>query len=200
MSLLPSSDTDVEARQDGEIQVLGVSDEQTSEVLNAISSTTAREILSAVYADPATASEIAGRIGGSVQNVSYHLEKLENAGAIAVADTQYSEKGREMKIYAPADDPIVLFVGTERRQSGLLSRLKQLVSAIGVVIATSFLVGYVVDDSLLFGITMTASGGQPAVFPLAIGFLIGGIFSILLVCLWLGWNWYVKQRRIPNPM
>lgn len=189
MSLLPS-DKEVEPRQEGEIQILGVDDERTSELLNAISSDTAREILTEVYSDPATASEIANRTSGSVQNVSYHLGKLENAGAIEVADTRYSEKGHEMKIYAPADDPLVVFVGTEERQTGFLSRLKQLLSAFAAVIVTSFLIGVFVDDSILFGIHTNASAGQSTGFPLAIGFLIGGIFSILLISLWLGWRGY----------
>lgn len=198
MSLLPYSDTDVDARQKGEIQVLGMDDEETNEVLSAISSTTARKILTEVYTEPATPSEIADRTGGSVQNVSYHLTKLEDAGAIEVADTRYSEKGQEMRIYGPSDEPIVLFVGTEERQAGLLSRLKQLVSAVGVVIATSFAIGIVVDDSMLFGIQMNASAGQVTGFPLAIGFLIGGLFSLLLVGLWVGWNWYSNRENAQN--
>lgn len=198
MSLPPSSDTDVDARQEGEIQVVGMTDKQTSKVLNAISSATAREILTEVYNQPATPSEIADRTGGSVQNVSYHLNKLEDAGAIEVADTRYSEKGQEMRVYAPADEPIVVFVGTEERQSGLLSRLKRLVSAVGVVIAISFVIGIVVDDSMLFGIQMNASASQVTGFPLAIGFLIGGLFSLLLVGLWIGWSWYVDRENAQN--
>lgn len=198
MSLLPSSDTDVDARQEGEIQVFGMTDKQTSEVLNAISSAAAREILTEVYTQPATPSEIADRTDGSVQNVSYHLKKLEDAGAIEVADTRYSEKGQEMSVYAPADEPIVLFVGTEERRSGLLSRLKRLVYAVGLAIATSFAIGIVVDDSMLFGIQMNASAGQVTGFPLAIGFLIGALFSLLMVGLWIGWDGYSKRGNAQN--
>lgn len=200
MPLLPSSDTEVEPRQEGEIQIFGMNDEQTNTVLNAISSATAREILTEVYTEPATPSEIAECTGGSVQNVSYHLKKLEDSGAIEVAETRYSEKGQEMSVYAPADEPIVLFVGTEKRRSGLLSRLKRLVYAGGLAIATSFAIGIVVDDSMLFGIQMNASAGEVTGFPLAIGFLIGALFSLLLMSLWIGWDWYSDRENAQNSM
>ena len=194
MSLLPSSKSDANSRQDGNIQVVGVNDDRTNEILSAISSTTAREILSEVYTEPATPSEIAEKTDGSVQNVSYHLEKLKGAGAIDVVDILYSEKGQEMKVYAPADDPIVLFVWTEERQTGLVSRLKRLVSTVGGLIVTSFVIGYVVDDSMLLGISMTAAGGESTGYPLAIGFLVGGLFTLLLIALWAGWDWYLREK------
>jgi hypothetical protein len=50
----PFSENTVEAQQKGELQVLGIGEEQTTEVLDAISSETARVILSQVYADPST--------------------------------------------------------------------------------------------------------------------------------------------------
>lgn len=190
MSLLPSSDTDVDARQEGDIRVHGIDDDRMSDVLDAISSDTAREILGEVYATPATASEIAQRTDGSVQNVSYHLDKLEDAGAIMVVDTQYSEKGREMKIYGPADEPVVLFVGTEERQEGLMSLLKRFLGAIGVVIVTSYLIGYYIEDSLLFGIHSLAAGGRGPDLPIALAFLVGGLFTLVVITLWTGWRWY----------
>ena len=75
----------------------------------------------------------------SVQNVSYHLDNLEDAGVVEVADTRYSEKGKEMNLYAPADDPVVVFVGTEERKAGFLSLLKRLVGATGLLLLGSVL-------------------------------------------------------------
>jgi len=193
-SLLPTSDTDVEAHQDGEVQVLGVDDEQTSEVLDAISSTTAREILSHVYTDPSTPSEIAEEIDGSVQNVSYHLEKLADAETIEVADTRYSEKGHEMNVYGPADDPVVLFVGTEERQTSLMSLLKRFFSAIGVLVLTSYMIGLVVEESIFFGIQFAVSSSRGPDIPLAIGFLLGGFFTLCIIALWIGWQRYRVQE------
>lgn len=48
MSLLPSTD-DVIAEQEGEIQVLEVEEDETADVFRALSSGTARHILTTIY-------------------------------------------------------------------------------------------------------------------------------------------------------
>ena len=144
MSLLPSRGPETSPSQDGELQIVGV-DEDVSAVLDALSSETAREILNAVYDQPGTPSELADRLDMSIQKLSYHLEKLENEELIAVAGTQYSEKGQEMNVYEPPDDPLVLFVGTQERKSTLRSLAERLVPVVGVLTAASAVV------QLLFG-------------------------------------------------
>ncbi|MDZ7849784.1 MAG: helix-turn-helix domain-containing protein [Halodesulfurarchaeum sp.] len=195
MSLLPFSEDNVEAQQEGELQVLGIDDEQTSEVLDAISSKTARAILSHVFANPSTATVIAENINESVQTVSYHLSKLQEAGAIEVADTRYSEKGQEMNVYGPADDPMVVFVGTDDRRAGLLTVIKRFISAIAVVITTSYLIGYFVEDSIIFGIRLAvADGGGPDI-PFALAFLVGGLFVLFIIAIWVTWERYLRRER-----
>ena len=153
MSLLPSRGPDASTSQDGDIQVLGV-DEDVSAVLDALSSETARKILNAVYDEPATPSELADRLEMSIQKVSYHLEKLEDEELIAVAGTQYSEKGQEMTVYEPPDDPLVVFVGTPERKQSLRSLVTRLLPAIGLLTVASALVqGLLTDWPNLFGPT-----------------------------------------------
>ncbi|GGN89779.1 MULTISPECIES: helix-turn-helix domain-containing protein [Haloarcula] len=156
MSLLPSRGPDASASQDGELQIVGV-DDDVSAVLDALSSETAREILNAVYDDPGTPSELADRLGMSIQKVSYHLEKLENEELIAVAGTQYSEKGQEMKVYEPPEDPLVLFVGTRDRKRSLKSLVKRLMPAVGILTAAS-LVLQILLGNVPFPFGMGASG------------------------------------------
>ena len=136
MSLLPSRGPDTSTSQDGELQVVGV-DEDVSAVLDALSSETAREILNTVYEEPGTPSELADRLDMSIQKVSYHLEKLEDEELIAVAGVQYSEKGQEMKVYEPPDDPLVLFVGTRDRKQSLRSLVRRVLPVIGILTAAS---------------------------------------------------------------
>jgi len=136
MSLLPSRGPDTSTSQDGELQVVGV-DEDVSDVLDALSSETAREILNTVYDEPGTPSELADRLDMSIQKVSYHLEKLEDEELITVAGVQYSEKGQEMKVYEPPDDPLVLFVGTQERKQSLRSLVRRVLPVIGVLTAAS---------------------------------------------------------------
>ncbi|WP_254278645.1 ArsR/SmtB family transcription factor [Haloarcula marina] len=162
MSLLPSRGPDASTSQDGELQIVGV-DEDVSSVLDALSSETAREILNAVYSDPGTPSELADRLGMSIQKVSYHLEKLENEELITVAGTQYSEKGQEMKVYEPPEDPLVLFVGTRERKRSLRSLVRRLVPVVGLLTAASVVVQILLGNvPLPIGATGSAGGADGA--------------------------------------
>jgi DNA-binding transcriptional ArsR family regulator len=80
-------------------QTIRFDSEQFTDVLAAIGSDTARSILLSVRQQPLTASEIADRVDTSIQNASYHLDRLTHAGLIEVCDTVYSEKGCEMNLY-----------------------------------------------------------------------------------------------------
>jgi len=156
MSLLPSRGPDASASQDGELEVVGV-DEDVSEIIDALSSDTARDILNTVYEHPGTPSDLADRLDMSIQKVSYHLEKLEDEELIAVAGTRYSEKGQEMKVYEPPEDPLVLFVGTRDRKSSLRSLVERLVPVVGVLTAASLIV-----QILMGGLPFVGQSGSDA--------------------------------------
>lgn len=184
MSLLPSTD-DVSARQEGEIQVLGVDEEETADVFDALSSDTARRVLTVIYDEPGPPSALAERLDMSLQNVSYHLENLEDAGVVEVADTRYSEKGKEMNVYAPGDDPVVVFVGTKTRKTGFIDLLKRLVGASGLLLLGSVLL-YIYQ-----GFGVGAGGGNGSVIRSLLSvpgfeFLLGGLVTLGLVVFW--WN------------
>ena len=185
MSLLPSTD-DVPEKQEGELQVLGVDKEGTADVFEALASETARRVLTAIYHEPAPPSALAKRLDMSVQNVSYHLDNLEDAGVVEVADTRYSEKGKEMNLYAPADDPVVVFVGTEERKAGFLSLLKRLVGATGLLLLGSVLL------YIYHGFGLGAGGGDESGIRSLLSvpefeFLLGGLFILGLMAFW--WRW-----------
>ena len=123
MSLLPST-PDITA--DSEPRVVGLDSDEADDLMAALSSETARQVLSELHEEPAPPGELADRVDTSLQNAQYHLEKLEDAGAIEVVGTAYSEKGREMSVYGPADSPLVIFAGEEERASGLKSAVSRL--------------------------------------------------------------------------
>ncbi len=153
MSLLPSR-PDAEPAEDAGPRVIGVDDDAADDVLSALSSGTARSLLSALHDDPAPPSELAEACDTSLQNVQYHLGKLETAGAVEVVDTAYSEKGREMDVYAPADQPLVVFAGQEEDGSTLRTALSRLLGAVGILALGSLLV-----QSLYGEIPIGAPGG-----------------------------------------
>jgi DNA-binding transcriptional ArsR family regulator len=69
--------------------------------------------LSELYDSPRTKSELADRVETSLQNVTYHVDKLHDAGLVTVIDQWYSEKGNEMDVYAPSNGPLVVVGGGE---------------------------------------------------------------------------------------
>jgi len=131
MSLLPSrpdtSSTDAEPR------VIGVDSDDADDVISALSSGTARELLAELHEEPAPPAELADRVDTSLQNAQYHLEKLQSAGAVSVVDTAYSAKGREMDVYAPADQPLVIFAGEDDETTGLKAALSRLLGGVGLL-------------------------------------------------------------------
>lgn len=110
MSLLPDS-TDRSADQTPEVVSLG--EDAGVELLDALSSGTARKIVLTLNEEPKPANEVADAIGTSLQNIAYHLRKLERSGVIRPIGTEYSEKGREMNVYAPSGEPLVIVSGSD---------------------------------------------------------------------------------------
>ncbi len=121
----PSTSTDSDT-----LRVLDV--ENANAVFDALAAETTREILAAIHEEPGTPSELAARTDTTVQNAMYHLDKLRDADLVTVAETRYSSRGKEMRVYAPPEDPVVIFVGAEE-SDGLLSRLKRFLGAVALL-------------------------------------------------------------------
>jgi DNA-binding transcriptional ArsR family regulator len=150
--LLPSS-SDASGPASDDPRVVGLDSDDADRLLAALSSRTARQLFAALHEEPATPSALADRVDTSLQNVQYHIEKLADAGVIEVTDTVYSEKGREMKVYAPADRALVVFAGRQEESRGLKAALKSLLGGVGLLAVAS-----VVVDRLLGGPTADLFG------------------------------------------
>ena len=148
MSLLPSSP---DVSPDGDPRVVGLDSEEADDLMAALSSTTARRLLAELHDEPAPPAELADRVDTSLQNAQYHLEKLEDAGAIEVVGTAYSEKGREMQVYGPADSPLVIFAGEQERVSGLRAALSRLFGGFAALALGALAVQELFGRSLLRG-------------------------------------------------
>ncbi|WP_313693053.1 ArsR/SmtB family transcription factor [Halorarum halobium] len=130
--ILPST-PDLGSPEEREPRVLGVDADDADDVLAALSSETARTVLATLHSDPGNASDVAERADTSLQNAQYHLKRLREAGLVEVGGTAYSEKGREMDVYRPADRALVLVAGREEDTRGLKGTLKRLLGGVGVV-------------------------------------------------------------------
>ncbi|MFD1588035.1 ArsR/SmtB family transcription factor [Halorientalis brevis] len=120
------------ATPNADARVLEFADEDATEILDALSSETSRQILTALFEESMTPSEVATSVDTSVQNVHYHLSKLEDADLIERIETVYSEKGNEMHVYGPTSDPLV-FVGDDDRLPNVRQSLVQAVSGLGLL-------------------------------------------------------------------
>ncbi len=125
-----------------EPRLVDLDDETADEVFEALSAQTTRQIFVELHESPQAASDLAKVTDTSVQNVQYHLQKLTDADLVEVVDTWYSERGTEMKVYAPTDESLVLFAGSDKGRS-LRTLLKRVVGVVGVLLPASALVGWV---------------------------------------------------------
>lgn len=145
-----------------EPRVVGVDDEDADRLLSALSSGTARSVYASLHDEPMTPSEVAETVDTSLQNAQYHIGKLADADLIDVHDTRYSAKGREMKVYAPSDAPVVLFAGPSEDSSSMKSVLTNLLGGVGVLGLASLLVQQLFGDGISppgFGAESTGAGG-----------------------------------------
>ena len=161
--LLPSK-PDTSTAQQGDPRVIGVDSDDADDLLAALSSSTSRELLASLYDEPRTASALAEAVDTSLQNAQYHLEKLKRADIIRVIDTAYSEKGREMNVYAPSDQPLVVFAGREEQTTGLKTALSRLLGSLGVLGLASLAIQQVFGGGILPTTNSAADGGDPDSF------------------------------------
>jgi len=118
-------------------RVVGIDSDDADELISALSSGTARQILATLHEQPSTPAAIADRVDTSLQNVQYHLDSLEDAGVVEVADTAYSSKGREMSVYAPTDRALVVVASPDEETEGLKAALSRLLGGVGVLALAS---------------------------------------------------------------
>ncbi|WP_439028061.1 ArsR/SmtB family transcription factor [Haloarchaeobius sp. DT45] len=164
--LLPST-PDTSAADDAEPRVIGLDSDDADDLIGALSSSTARQLLTALHDEPATPSQLADTVDTSLQNTQYHLEKLEDADIIEVVDTAYSAKGREMKVYAPSNQPLVVFAGGSDESTGLKAALSRLLGAFGLLALGAVAVQEFLGDGLaqFFGGGTRGPTGSPAPGP-----------------------------------
>jgi len=193
--LLPSHlERDVTPEEDGELRVLSLTDDDAERLIGSVSSETARSILTALEERPATASELADSVSTSLQNVRHHLGNLQEAGLVEVAGTRYSVKGREMKVYAPSQDSLVV-VGSEADKERFLDSLDRLVGVLAVLAVGAFAVQRAFGSGVVdLGGPGTAprvgdgvgsaTGPLLGLVPPGVAFLAGGLLVVALLAAW----------------
>lgn len=184
-------------------RVCRLDSETANDVIDAIASDTARAVLAALHEDPRPVSELADELDMSIPSIGYHLEKLEEAGLIREVDTWYSEKGNEMAVYGPTDDPLV-FVGDDERTDLVRSAVTRAGAALVGIALVSALVQWLATDVIPArvapGVRKAASAGTAeglSVTPVPPGLLFfsGGCFVLALALT----VWYLRARTRRSP-
>ncbi|MFB6193951.1 MAG: ArsR/SmtB family transcription factor [Halobaculum sp.] len=180
-------------------RVLSIADRETAEVIDALAADTRRAVLEALHEEPSTASEVAQRVGTSVQNAHYHLETLGETDLVEPVGSRYSEKNTEMTVYGPASDPIVL-VGDEEPQSGIEQSLRDVIAGLGLLTVASLLVQWGVERVATgpgggsSPLVSAAANGSNGLAPVAFDVLEPGVV-FFLGCLGIVLAAHLVERR-----
>lgn len=103
-----------------EIVILEPGDERAQKISKAMGSQTASDILQLLAEHPRSLTEITERLAIPLTTAKYHTENLLDAGLISVAETRYSVKGREIKIYSLTNQLLIVAPRTSNVRSLLL--------------------------------------------------------------------------------
>lgn len=90
--------------------------EEVSRLARTLSRPLSMQILKQLQKKQMSAGELASELGLRLNTLTYNLEVLKKVGLIKVRQVKWSCKGREVKIYAPAEQA-VLPVSGEGRES-----------------------------------------------------------------------------------
>jgi predicted ArsR family transcriptional regulator len=119
-------------------EVIELESQRAEVVLDALSSKTTREVFLEIYEQESSISQISDRTDNSIQNVKYHIEKLEESNLIEVARINHTENGNQMKMFCPKSEAVVLLSSQQDKDQALRSAIKKIgsvITASGIVAA-----------------------------------------------------------------
>ncbi len=103
-----------------DVVILEPGDERAQKISKAMGSQTASDILQLLAENKKSLTEITERLAIPLTTAKYHIENLLDAGLILVAETKYSVKGREIKIYSLTNQLLIVAPRTSNVRSLLL--------------------------------------------------------------------------------
>jgi DNA-binding transcriptional ArsR family regulator len=204
------------------VLVLEPGDERAQKIAKAMASPMAGDILQLLGDGPKSLTAIADALRIPMNTAKYHIDNLLDAGIIAVSDTRYSIKGREVKLYSLTDQLLIV----APRRVDVRSLLLKYASLFGIVAVSTLAVSTILPmlsapvmntemialqapapavDTLggagreagavavKASYDMTATASPAASFDPAIAFFIGGIFVIFILLCYEAWVW--KKSR-----
>jgi DNA-binding transcriptional ArsR family regulator len=135
---------------------------ESKKITQVISNDTARQIIELLADSALSASDISERLHAPLTTITYNLENLENVGLIKVERIKYSEKGREVKIYAPVRKLIVIVPEKTEKKSVADLLNKYLGIILASVLASSLIEFFIRQKSSTMIAAMDMSLNQEA--------------------------------------
>ncbi|MFZ1126808.1 ArsR/SmtB family transcription factor [Methanoregula sp.] len=197
----------------GAVVVLEPGDERAQKIAKAMASQTASDILTLLATGTKSLTDITGQLKIPLTTAQYHAENLLNAGLITVAETRYSIKGREVKMYSLIDQLLIV----APRQTNVRALLLKYGSLFGIVVAGTIAVivlspifSYqnaieavpsaaprVGSGAGMFAAKAMAENAmvQELPFDPALAFFFGGVFVIFILLCYEAYLW--RKRRYP---
>ena len=204
------------------VVVLEPGDERAQKIAKAMANSLAGDILQLLADGPKSLTAITEKLQIPMNTAKYHVENLLDAGVIAIADTKYSIKGREVKLYSLTDQLLIV----APRRADVRSLLLKYASLFGIIavstLALSTILPLLSAPSMNTGETLALQAPSPAVDTAAAGrevgtvalkssygmggtpapvasfdpllaFFIGGVFVIFVLLCYEAWVW--KKTR-----
>jgi len=197
--------------QEENVVVLEHGSLEAQKVAKAMSSPTSADLFNALTGNPQSATALAERTGLPLTTVKYHLENMLSAGLVEISNTRWSEKGREMKIYAVKDQVVVFAPRKTVDVKGIVERYGTMAGVIAIgcslviaipqtmnqVIGTRYLMK-TSDTAVIY--TAQASGSplaegvsfMPLIHNVAQGFLV---ISLAVLALMMAYEMYKVRKN-----
>ncbi len=205
------------------VLVLEPGDERAQKIAKAMASPMAGDILQILAEGPRSLTDITDKLSIPMNTAKYHVENLLDAGVISIADTKYSIKGREVKLYSLTDQLLIV----APRRVDVRSLLLKYASLFGIVAVSTLAISTVLpllSTRSLYGnemvalqapapavdtatgagrevgtvalkasYDMAATSAPAASFDPSLAFFIGGVFVIFILLCYEAWLWKKKQ-------
>ena len=120
-----------------DVVILEPGDDRAQKIGKALANRTANDIISMLKSSDMTLSEISEKLGQPMTSTKYHVENLLDAGLIEVKKIKYSEKGREVKVYAASGQVVIVSPGVKDIRQILL----KYASVFGIFLFAALIMG-----------------------------------------------------------
>jgi len=153
---VPGPGAPVHAEED-EVIILEAGQEKAQKFIRVMSNQNASDVLSLLKdGGGLRLSDIAERLGMSLNATKYHVENMMDAGLLEISNTRYSVKGRKVKIYRMKNQIFIVAPGmTEKKQ--IISAVMKYGSFLGMYILIAIGLFVLVPQPELAG-TLPLSG------------------------------------------